>query len=143
MPLAIQNQSSIIDIKKYKNYNNAYRGKGVLQMRTITNEQIIEMFEAEGIETTDNLNESIYILDDGTMISGMFYDGDRTEDHRVIEVLFDDIDRYTNNFWELAHERTGMIQHVPECNQLLINKTNVLSDEQLEIVEQMEFVEYF
>ena len=112
-------------------------------MRTITNEQIIEMFEADGIETTDNLDESIYILDDGTMISGMFYDGDRTEDHRVIEVLFDDIDRYTSNFWSIAHERTGMIQHVPECNQLLINKTNVLSDEQMEIVEQVEFVEYF
>ena len=112
-------------------------------MKNLTNEQIIEMFEAEGIETTDNIDESIYILDDGTMISGMFCDGDRTEDHRVIEVLFDDIDRYTNNFWELAHERTGMIQHVPECNQLLINKSNVLSDEQLEIVKQMEFVEYF
>ena len=112
-------------------------------MRTITNEQIIEMFEAEGIETTDNLNESVYILDDGTMISGMFYDGDRTEDHRIIEILFDDIDRYTPNFWSIAHERTGMIQHVPECNQLLINKTNVLSDEQMEIVEQVEFVEYF
>ena len=112
-------------------------------MRTISNEQIIEMFEAEGIETTDNIDESIYILDDGTMISGMFYDGDRTEDHRIIEILFDDIDRYTNNFWELAHKRTGMIQHVPECNQLLINKTNVLSDKQVKIVEQVEFVEYF
>ena len=112
-------------------------------MRTITNEQIIKMFEAEGIETTDNLNESIYILDDGTMISGMFYDGCRTEDHRIIEVLFNDIDRYTSNFWELAHKRTGMIQHVPECDQLLINKANVLSDEQMKIVEQMEFVEYF
>lgn len=112
-------------------------------MTTITNEQIIKMFEAEGIETTDNLNESIYILSDGTMISGMFYDGDRTEDHRVIELLFDDIDRYSNNFWEIAHRRTGMIQHIPECNQLLINKVNVLSDQQMEIVEQMEFVEYF
>lgn len=112
-------------------------------MKTMTNEQIIKMFEAEGIETTDNLNESIYILDDGKMISGMFYYGDRTEDHRIIEVLFDDIDRYSNNFWEIAHMRTGMIQHVPECNQLLINKANVLSDEQLEIVENMEFVEYF
>ena len=112
-------------------------------MTNLTNQQIIKMFEAEGVETTDNLEEAIYILSDGTLISGMFYDGDRTEDHRVIEVLFDDIDRYTNNFWELAHERTGMIQHIPECNQLLINKTNVLSDEQLEIVKQMEFVEYF
>ena len=112
-------------------------------MRTITNEEIIKKFEAEGIETTDNLSESIYILDNGTMISGMPCYGDRTEDHRIIEILFDDIDRYTNNFWEIAHKRTGMIQHVPECNQLLINKVNVLSDEQLKIVEKMEFVEYF
>ena len=112
-------------------------------MKIYTNEQIIKMFEAEGIETTDNINEAIYILDDGTMINGMFYDGCRTEDHRVIEVLFDDIDRYTPNFWSIAHERTGMIQHVPECNQLLINNANVLSDEQMKIVEQMEFVEYF
>ena len=112
-------------------------------MRTITNEQIVKMFEAEGIETTDNLKEAIYILSDGTLISGMFYDGSRTEDHRIIEILFDDIDRYTPNFWSIAHKRTGMIQHVPECNQLLINKANVLSDEQMKIVEQMEFVEYF
>ena len=112
-------------------------------MKNLLNKQIIKIFEDEGIETTDNINEAIYILTDGTLISGMFYDGDRTEDHRIIEILFDDIDRYTPNFWSIAHERTGMIQHVPECNQLLINKTNVLSDEQLEIVEQMEFVEYF
>ena len=88
-------------------------------MANLTNQQIIKMFEAEGVETTDNLQESIYILSDGTLISGMFYDGDRTEDHRIIEILFNDIDRYTPNFWSIAHERTGMVQHVPETSYIL------------------------
>ena len=64
-------------------------------MRNLTNNQIIKMFKAEGVEITNNLKEAIYILSDGTLIGGMFYDGMRTEDHRIIEILFGDINRYT------------------------------------------------
>lgn len=112
-------------------------------MKTLTNEQIIELFEEEGVETTENLEEAIYILDDGTLISGMFYDGCRTEDHRIIEVLFDDIDRYTYDFWEQAHERTGMIQHVPESNWILIKQGQEPTPEQQEYFDMVEEVEEF
>ena len=110
-------------------------------MTNLTNKQIIEMFETEGIETTDNLSEAIYILSDGTLISGMFYDGSRTEDHRIIEMLFNDINRYTPNFWNIAHERTGMIQHVPETNYILKTVGQEVTTEQQSYFEHVEYVE--
>ena len=127
-----------MNIKKYK---NAQWGKGVLKMKNLTNQQIIKMFEDEGVETTDNLEEAIYILSDGTLICGMFYDGDRTEDHRIIEILFDDIDRYTPNFWSIAHERTGMIQHVPETSYILKTVGQDVTTEQQAYFNQVEHVE--
>lgn len=110
-------------------------------MKTLTNKQIIEAFENEGVETTTKLSEAIYILSDGTLISGMFYDGDRTEDHRIIEVLFDDIDRYTPNFWSIAHERTGMIQHVPETSYILKKVGQNVTEEQQKYFNQVENIE--
>ena len=110
-------------------------------MTNLTNQQIIKAFENEGVETTDNLNEAIYILSDGTLISGMFYDGDRTEDHRIIEVLFNDIDRYTLNFWHIAHERTGMIQHVPETSFILKTVGQCATTEQQEYFKLVDNVE--
>ena len=110
-------------------------------MTNLTNKQIIKMFEAEGVKTTENLEEAIYILSDGTLISGMFYDGDRTEDHRIIEVLFDDIDRYTPNFWHIAHERTGMIQHVPETSYILKTVGQGVTTEQQAYFSQVDVVE--
>ena len=110
-------------------------------MTKLTNKQIIKMFETEGIETTDNLKEAIYILPDGTLISGMFYDGSRTEDHRIIEILFNDINRYTPNFWHIAHERTGMIQHVPETSYILKTVGQEVTTEQQTYFNQVEHIE--
>ena len=110
-------------------------------MTNLLNKQIIKIFEDEGIETTDNINEAIYILTDGTLISGMFYDGMRTEDHRIIEVLFDDIDRYTSNFWSIAHKRTGMIQHVPETSYILKTVGQEVTTEQQAYFNQVEHIE--
>ncbi len=112
-------------------------------MKTLTNEEIIELFESEGVETTEDINEAIYILDDGQMISGMFFDGVRTEDHRIIEVLFDDIDRYTNDFWKQANERTGIIQHVPETSFILIKQGQDPTEEQEQYFEMVDYVEEF
>lgn len=112
-------------------------------MKKFTNDEIIELFEDEGVETTEDLNEAIYILDDGRMISGMFYDGMRTEDHRIIEVLFDDIDRYTEDFWQQAHERTGMIQHVPETSFILVKQGQEPTLEQEQYFDMVEAVEEF
>lgn len=109
----------------------------------MTNQEIIEIFENEGVETTNDITQAIYILSDGTLISGMFYDGDRTEDHRIIEVLFDDIDRYTDNFWQLAHERTGVIQHVPETSYILVKDGQTVTEEQKQYFELVEHVETF
>lgn len=110
-------------------------------MEKLTNKQIIKAFEAEGVETTDNLAEAIYIMSDGTLISGMFFDGMRTEDHRIIEVLFNDIDRYTPNFWHIAHQRTGMLQHVPETSYILKTVGQDVTTEQQAYFNQVDTVE--
>src|SRR5699024_316808 len=110
-------------------------------MTNLLNKQIIKIFEDEGIETTDNLAEAIYILTDGTLISGMFYDGMRTEDHRIIEILFDDIYRYTPNFWSIAHERTGMIQHVPVTSYILKTVGQEVTTEQQAYFNQVDNIE--
>lgn len=110
-------------------------------MKKLTNKKIIKMFEDEGVETTDNLAEAIYIMSDGTLISGMFFDGMRTEDHRIIEILFDDINRYTPNFWSIAHERTGMIQHVPETSWILKTVGQDVTTEQQAYFNQVDTVE--
>lgn len=110
-------------------------------MANLLNKQIIKMFKDEGIETTDNIDEAIYILSDGTLISGMFFDGMRTEDHRIIEILFDNINRYTPNFWSIAHERTGMIQHVPETSYILKTVGQEVTTEQQAYFNQVEHIE--
>lgn len=110
-------------------------------MKNLTNNQIIKALKAEGVETTDNLEEAIYIMSDGTLISGMFYDGMRTEDHRIIEILFDDIDRYTPNFWHTAHQRTGMLQHVPETSYILKTVGQDVTTEQQAYFNQVDTVE--
>lgn len=112
-------------------------------MTNLTNKTIIKLFEDEGIETTTNIDEAIYILSDGTLISGMFYDGMRTEDHRIIEVLFDDIDRYTEGFWELAHNRSGMIQHVPETSFILYKESQIITEAQRQYFNMVDEVEAF
>lgn len=71
------------------------------------------------------------------------FDGCRTEDHRIIEVLFEDIDRYTKDFWEQAHERTGMIQHVPESNWILVKQGQETTPEQEQYFDMAEEVEEF
>lgn len=85
----------------------------------ITDDEIVETLENEGFEMTNDPNDAIYVLRDGRMISGQIYYGVRGEDHRMIENLFNDIDRYDEKFWETAFERTGVLMLIPETRMAL------------------------
>lgn len=109
-----------------------------------TTEEMINIFENEGVELTNNIGESIYIFDDGRLLSGMFFDGSRTEDHRIIEVLFDDIDRYSKDFWETVVERTRVVQYVPETKMILLKGKQEVTKPQQDIIDKYKLeVDYF
>ncbi|HHP7503175.1 TPA: hypothetical protein ACSGGW_001960 [Staphylococcus aureus] len=111
------------------------------------NAEIINLLEGEGIEITENINEAIYIMSDGRLISGMYDCGIRGIDHKVIECLFDDIDRDENNFWDVVINRTRLVMYVPETKTILLKKNQVITDSQLTIINQLNkstnTVEYF
>lgn len=75
---------------------------------------IVEQLEDRGYELTTNPREALYILRDGRMVDGAFYNDQRTEDHRLIENVFDDMDRNDSDFWDKMFQRTGVVMLVPE-----------------------------
>ncbi|MBI5973908.1 hypothetical protein [Staphylococcus caledonicus] len=101
------------------------------------NAQIICLLEDEDIELTKNIEEAIYIMSDGRYISGMFDSGIRGIDHRVIESLFDDIDRETEGFWDKALNRLSLVMYVPETNTVLLKDNQKVTDKQLEVIENL------
>ncbi|MBG3486505.1 hypothetical protein I4874_14035 [Staphylococcus aureus] len=110
-------------------------------------ELIIKILDSEGIELTSNIDEAIYILADGRMVSGMFDCGVRGIDHRVMEILFEDVDRDSENFWDEVLNRACLVMYVPETKTVLIKRNQNITDEQLKIINNFEnqkhSVEYF
>lgn len=105
----------------------------------LSDNEIVNRFDDAGIEVTDDLSQAIYLLRDGTLISGGFCDSIRGEDHRCVECLFDDIDRYSPNFWEDVFRRTGMIMLVPETRQALMSKSQVMTAKQREVLDRLNY----
>ena len=100
-------------------------------MNGYTDDQIIDIMEDNGIETTIDPYQAIYILRDGTYLSGMFSHGYRTEGHRCIEPCIDGYDRYDGRkFWPAVHQELGVVMVVPETKQLLIMESQELTPDQ-------------
>lgn len=79
----------------------------------------------EDIQFTNNLLEAIYILPDGSMIDGCFYDGVRSEDHRLLE-LISDYDRYDGDlFWLDILGTKNILMVVPETKTILYKNKNL------------------
>ena len=77
----------------------------------------------EGIELTQLPDHAIYILPDGSLIDGCFYDNDRSEDHRLAESL-SEFDRYDGNrFWLDLFNNLNMIMSVPLQISVEIGRT--------------------
>ncbi|MEC5376780.1 hypothetical protein VWJ19_00090 [Staphylococcus hominis] len=97
---------------------------------------IIAMFKDNDMTTTENIEEAIFILPNGQLISGEFDCGIRGLDHHVIEGLFDDLDRGNDTFWNDIVERTNIIQYVPETEIALIKEGQHITKEQQAMINQ-------
>ncbi|WP_145450082.1 hypothetical protein [Staphylococcus hominis] len=97
---------------------------------------IITMFKDNDMTTTENIEEAIFILPNGQLISGEFDCGIRGLDHHVIEGLFDDLDRDNDTFWNDIVERTNIIQYVPETEIALIKEGQHITKEQQAMINQ-------
>jgi hypothetical protein len=96
-----------------------------------------EMLEAEGYKVGKYFNESIYILQDGTLVDGDFYDGNRCEDHRMME-SFSEFDRYDGDkFWNDIMLTKGLLMIVPECEEIYIHPQYIPTSEQNMVITEM------
>ena len=110
--------------------------KRYIRSAYMTDSEIIDKFEENGLQTTRNPHHAIYLLRDGTMISG-FYEGVRSEDHRCAECLLDDTDRYDPQFWDKLFEATGMILLHPETEKAMIGKGQTPTDAQNRVLDEL------
>lgn len=101
----------------------------------MNNNQIIECFNKVGVQKTQDINQAIYILSDGRMISGMFDCGVRGTDHRIVENIFDDIDREHQDFWIEVIDRTNMLMYIPETKVALKKRRQKLTPSQIDILK--------
>ena len=111
----------------------------------VTDDQIKAYVLDNDSQLTDNINEALYILRDGSMISGMYEYGIRGDDHRRIEGLISEgeamyqSDQATVNFWKALHRKTSLIRVVPETKQALIAKGQKLTASQKEAIDELNY----
>lgn len=67
--------------------------------------------------TTDNPFHAIYVLRNGKMLDGEFYDNGRCIDHRSIGIIVDTNPYICNDFW-LQVFQLGVIMLIPETKQI-------------------------
>lgn len=108
----------------------------------LSDRDIVDRFEDEGFSTTNNPRDALYVLRDGTLIDGFYGTDTRMEDHRMVEVLFDDMDRYTDGFWEEMYDRTKMVQLIPETKTAIVfsNSTNDITEKQKKIIKSLGYM---
>jgi hypothetical protein len=96
-------------------------------VKTLTNEEY-------GSRLTENIGEAIYLLPDGRMLDGCFDYGCGEHDHRIIEGVYKDKDRYTPGFWNAVHKDYRLVRLVPESSVALIKGRQRLTPEQKQIL---------
>ena len=96
----------------------------------MTKDEMKNMFIEDGVELTDNLNEAIFLFNNGLMISGEYYDGIRGTDHRT---LLNELDNSAT--YEELHQNYKVARLVPESMTALVSglqldndKINMLKD---------------
>jgi len=96
----------------------------------MTKDEMKNLFIEDGIELTDNLNEAIFLFNNGLMISGEYYDGIRGTDHRT---LLNELDNSAT--YEELHQNYKVARLVPESMTALVSglqldndKINMLKD---------------
>lgn len=109
----------------------------------VTDEQIKAYVEDYGYEMTDNLDEALYILRDGSMISGGYDMGIRGEDHNmIVDLISEGVEKNKNsegatNFWKALHQKTSLVRVVPETNSALIATGQQLTAPQRHVIDEL------
>lgn len=81
------------------------------------------LFIEDGIELTDNLDQAIYLFNNGLMVSGEYYDGLRGTDHNT---LLDELDHSAT--YEELHQRYAVARLVPESMTALVSGLQLDND---------------
>jgi len=72
---------------------------------------------------TSNIDEAIFILNDGSLVSGEFYDGIRNLDHNSIKSRFE-----PETSWKQLHDTYNFIRLVPETKTALVSGSQVITN---------------
>ena len=70
---------------------------------------------------TNNIDEAIFVLNDGSLINGEFYDGVRNLDHNSIKSRFE-----PETSWKQLHDTYKFVRLVPETRMALISGGQVV-----------------
>jgi len=83
-----------------------------------------DLIDDEDEETfTNNIDEAIFILNDGSLVSGEFYDGIRNLDHNSIKSRFE-----PETSWKQLHDTYNFIRLVPETKTALVSDSQVVPE---------------
>ncbi len=96
-------------------------------MKTINVEANLKEF-MEDVVTTKNINQAIFIMNDGALIDGEFDCGIRGNDHNELLSYFDGLN------WEELHNQLNIVRLVPETKIALIGKDQELNQLQQDLL---------
>ena len=82
---------------------------------------------------TNNLKATYYIDKEGNQYSFGYEEGYRSNDHRIIFSVFNDIEY---NDFEALIKKTGLLPYMPESNDILILKDVEISEEQKDFIKK-------
>ena len=109
----------------------------------VTDDAIKKYLQDNEYQLSMDPEVALYILRDGSLISGNYEYGSRTEDHRMIEGLISEgKELYTGDpekFWGALHAKTGLIRVVPETQEALIGVNQSLSQTQRELIKRLDY----
>ena len=102
--------------------------------------ELMQELNEMGFDFTTNPYECIYILPNGEMLDGGFDCGYRGIDHNMIDCIVP-YDRYDNHieFWNYVHDILNLVRVVPECGSCLIGVNQELTQEQINIISEIDF----
>jgi hypothetical protein len=100
--------------------------------------------EESGVALTEEVNEAMFLLPDGSMIDGIFDYGMRSEDHRSIFCGVEYGDYYMSSnpmrtHWDRIHREYKVVRLVPESSTALVKKYQRLTPEQEDILSQTSY----
>ena len=101
-------------------------------MKTINVEANLKEFMEDAV-TTDDINQAIFIMKDGTLIDGEFDCGIRGDDHNEL------LDYFDGMTWEELHQQLDIVRLVPETKFALIGKGQELNQDQQDLLNNSDY----